>query len=263
MKITQTRNYSLFISDETNRPITESHKNSLRKLTASMKKYGFLPFPILVRRVGQKLMVLDGMHRLHVATELKLPVYYVETERDDIRISETAEGQRPWMIGDYVGSFSAQGFKDYAELEAFAKEFDMPAARAATILSGNISSSTGFMGVLKSGRFVVKDREYASRIASIIAALSKLVAWASSSSSISAISRFVRVPEFDDSQLIKKAEAHFHLLVKQPTMEAYSSMYEQVYNYSSRKQIPLAFLAKQAAAKRNAANKRQHDGDEN
>lgn len=254
MKITQTRNYDQFASDETNRPINKKHNNVLRKLEASMKQYGFLPFPILVKREGNKFKILDGQHRFAIAEKLKLPFYYVETDRDDIKISNTAECQRPWSIGDFVSSYAAQGQKNYLELKAFAESFGLPFARAAAILSGNGAGSNG-AGSLKDGGFVVKDRAYAERIASIVSSLRQIIPWVATSNSLNAISRFVRVSEFDDQQLIKKAAAHSYLLKKQPTTETYSQMYDEVYNHASRQRIPLAFLAKEAAAKRNPQNR--------
>jgi hypothetical protein len=250
MKTTSTRNYDMFVSDKFNRIITQKDDRRLKRLRFSMKKYGFLPFPILVRRNGEKLIVIDGQHRLKVAQELGLPVLYIEAERDDIEISECAAAQSPWSTSDYVLSHAAQGKKDYQDLLEFAAEHSMPLNQAASLLRGDGSHAGNYYESVKQGSFVVRDRAYADRVARISGILASLVPWGNCNWSIGAISRFVRVKEFNDDQFIKRVKANHHLLVKQPTLEAYSEMYDAVYNYKSHTRIPLAFLAKESATER-------------
>lgn len=248
MKTTTTRNYSLFISDKLNRVITDKDAARLQRLRASMQKYGFLPFPILVRRGGEKLVVIDGQHRLMVAQELGLPVIFVETERDDIVISECAAAQSPWSIYDYVASHAAQGRKAYQELLSFVEEHSMPVGRAASLLRGALNGN--HQDTVKDGSFVIRDRAYADRVARLCSVISQHAAWAVTTNSIGALSRFVRVTEFDDDQFTKRVTAHPHLLRKQPTLQMFSEMYEAIYNHASRARIPLAFLANEVAAQR-------------
>lgn len=261
MKATSTRNYDMFVSDKFNRVITAKDAPRLKRLRFSMEKYGFLPFPILVRRNGEKLTVIDGQHRLMVAQELGLPVLYIEAGRDDIEISECAAAQSPWNISDYVLSHASQGKKDYQELMSFAAEHSMPLNRAASLLRGQGSHTGNYSVSLKEGSFVVKDRAYADRVARISAVLAGLVPWGNCNWSIGAISRFVRVKEFNDDQFLKRVSANPHLLRKQPTLEAYSEMYDAAYNFASRTRIPLAFLAKEVATERQdfAARRRKAD----
>lgn len=250
MKTTTTRNYSLFISDTSNRVITDKDKRRLKLLRLSMKKYGFLPFPILVRRSGDKLKVIDGQHRLVVAQELGLQLMYIETDRDDIVISECAAGQSPWNIRDYVASNAARGNKHYQELLAFADEHSMPLARCATLLRGRVGDGGIGGAAVQDGNFVVKDRVFAERVATIVKVVAQFSKFARSSNSVAAIARFVRVPQFSDEQLMKRIAAHPHMLKNQPTLEAFSDMYEAIYNHASRSRIPLAFMAKEVASKR-------------
>lgn len=250
MKTTTTRNYGLFISDKLNRVITDKDATRLKRLRDSMRKYGFLPFPILVRRSGEKLVVIDGQHRLMVAQELGLPVVFVETERDDIVISECAAAQSSWNIHDFVASHAAQGKKAYQDLLSFVEEHAMPINRAAALLRGEGALSGNHGGAVRDGTFAVRDRPYADRVARLCAVVSQHAAWASSSNSIGALSRFVRVREFDDDQFTKRVAAHPHLLRKQPTLQMFSDMYETVYNHASRSRIPLAFMANELASQR-------------
>lgn len=251
MKTTSTRDYGRFVSDKANRVITEKDRLRLKRLRASMKKYGFLPFPILVRRTGQRLSIIDGQHRFAVAQELGLPVLYVETERDDIVISECAAAQSPWNIHDYVASSAARGERHYQDLLAFSQQHKMPLARCAMLLRGYCGDNGAVGAAIKDGRFVVKDRVFAERVARLVNAIAEHFPHAKASPSVAALARFIRIPQFDDERLIKRAAAHPHMLKNQPTLEMFSEMYEALYNHASRQgRLPLAFLAKEAAAKR-------------
>jgi hypothetical protein len=259
MKISSTRNYAQFTTDVTNRPITERDAPKLKLLKASMEKYGFLPFPILVKRSGERLRILDGQHRFAVAQELNLPVLWVETDRDDIIISETAAPQLPWNMHHYIASFSAQGDQEYQKLQIFAKESGLPLQKAASLLIGEISTSGNVNEMIRDGKFEVRDLHYARRVTAIVSVVKRHVPWALHSLSIGAISRFARVREFDDAQMIKKIETHPHLLRRCPTLEMFSEMYEEVYNHSARSRIPLAFLAKEEMAKRQKVGERRSE----
>lgn len=260
MKIQQTRNYSLFTTDITNRPIdTRRAIASQRKIRNSMQKYGFLPFPLLVKRTGDKLKVLDGQNRLAVATSLGLPVLYIETERDDVVIADCAAGQSPWSVADYVGSYAKQGNADMQALLDFSNEHKLPVARAASLLAGEAFHSGNIMKMVKGGKFQIRDLEYAHRVARIVNVVATIVPWARSTNAAGAVSRFVRVSEFSDDRLIQKVKAHPHMLKNQPSIETFSEMFAGIYNYAARTQIPLAFRAKEEARKRQdvGANRRK------
>lgn len=259
MKISSTRNYKLFVHDNTNRPITARDATKLRLLRDSMRKYGFLPFPILVKRSGDRMRILDGQHRFAIAQELELPVLWVETDRDDIVIAETAAAQSPWSLFHYVASFAAQGREDYIRLQQFAGETGLPLAKAASLLAGETANSGNVNELLRDDKFRIRDLAYARRVASILEVLKRYVPWALHSLSIAAISRFARVEKFEDAHMIKKIETHPHLLRRCPTLEMFSEMYEELYNYMARTRIPLAFLAREVMAKRQQVGKRRHE----
>lgn len=257
MRIHTTRNYGLFISDKDNRVITEQDLRRLKLLRESMKLFGYRPeYPMVVFRVRERLKIKDGQHRFTIAEELKLTLTYVEIDRDDIPISQIACTQSPWNVRDYVASAAARGKEAFEELLAFASEHRMPLSRAASLLNGECASSGNVGNRIKDGSFTVKDRPFADRVAKIARVVEGIVPWAMSSASLGAISRFVRVPSFDDEQFMNRVMAHPHLLRKQPIMEMYSEMYDTIYNFSSRTKIPLSFLAKEAAAGRSAAPKK-------
>lgn len=107
--------------------------------------------------------------------------------------------------------------------------------------------------------FRVRDMTYARRVSAILEVLKRHVPWALHSLSIAAISRFARVKDFDDAQMVKKIETHPHLLKRCATLEMFSDMFDEVYNHMSRSRIPLAFLAREEMAKRAALGERRKE----
>jgi len=240
----------MFIRDEHNRAITERDNSKLRLLEASMQKYGFLPFPILVVRAGEKLKIIDGQHRFDTAKKLGLSVLFIETERDDIVIAECAAAQTPWNQFHYVATFASQGNKHYIRLLEFVKETGLPLSQSANMLGGEISTGTSAQKRIKFNRFVVRDEAYARRVAALVNAVRQQVPWALNSYCVAALSRFVRVPQFDDAHLIKKVQTAPHMLRRCSTVEMFSEMFSDLYNYGTQKRIPLSFMAKEQMIKR-------------
>jgi hypothetical protein len=256
MKIHTTRNYELFTQDVCNRPIdTPRQVSKQAKIRASMKKYGYLPFPILVRRIGNELRVLDGQNRLRVAQELGLQVQYVETNRDDITIADCAAGQSPWSLADYAGSWAAQGNHDMQSLLDFSADHKLTLQTAASLLHGDGANSSNVNDLVKSGKFRVRSIDYATGAAELVAAVARFVPWAHNKNSVGALARFLKVKEFNSNQFIQKVNAHPGMLRREATQDAFSEMYAELYNHASRSRIPLAFLATEAANARNFACK--------
>lgn len=77
-----TINYKMFKFSKSNRQVDPKHLMDL--LDATEKKNLLREYPILV---DSGMNVLDGQHRLKVAESLKVPIYYMITDRvtvDDI-----------------------------------------------------------------------------------------------------------------------------------------------------------------------------------
>jgi len=73
---------------------------------------------------------------------------------------------------------------------------------------------------------------------------------------VQALSAVCRVDEFDRELFISRVRAHAGMMTAQVSRNAYLVVIEQVYNYGGRKtRIPLAFLAKEESARRNAVKK--------
>ena len=252
MKIHQTRNYGMFVPDAVNRPITEHDHSRLNRLREKMKKYGFLPCFCLwcVPLPDGKRKVKDGQHRLAIAEELSLPVYYMDYDRDDIQSSDLGGTSANWSLSDFVYSYAAQGKPDYKELIEFQQEHGLSLGTCASILYGYSANSGSVIKMVRTGDYTVRDRKGAKRIVAIIEAISRHVDWAINKGSVGAISRFVHVKEFNDEQFISKIDQYPAMLTKQPTIDMFTDMFDALYNYCSKSKIPLSFMAKQDASRR-------------
>jgi hypothetical protein len=251
-KILSTKNYRLFQrhSDD-NRPLNLK-KHS--KLADSMKRYGFLRcFPIVVMRDKDgKLIVKDGQHRLAIAEELGLTVYWVEEEVDfDVAVINCAA--KVWGIRDYAQKHAANGSKAYQDGLDFADQHSLTVGTAFALLAGT-TSFTNCQEQFIDGTFKIKDRAWAESVAGIYGPLAMMAPAMKNARLIEACMSVCRVADFDQRRLISNAERCREKLVPYSTKEAYLDMLEAVYNFGRSKLVGLKAAAMMAMRERNAVN---------
>lgn len=105
-KVYETTNYSLFKYMETNRDV-----DTVKKLTDSFRKYGFIGGSVLV---NEKMEVIDGQHRIHVCETLGIPVYYEIIPGATIEHCRALNiNQKNWTTKDFVESYATEGNDTY------------------------------------------------------------------------------------------------------------------------------------------------------
>lgn len=245
-KLQCTKNYRLFTRSVDNRPLNLRKRRDLR---SSMKAYGFIPSQAIsvMRDKDKSLVVKDGQHRLALAEELGLPVYYVvdEVDWDVAAINNTP---KTWSIADYAMKFSANGLKDYTELLEFCETHSVPHALAAAILNGSSSFSGGVSKMFKSGRFKIKDRPYAAMVVETYKGILEGSKEAANRPCLEACMAACRVESFDPDRLRHSAVSRRDEIVRFATRESYLKLFEDLYNFhrSRKNRIPLKFLAESA-----------------
>ena len=214
------------------------------ELIESMRKYGFLPSgAIHVRRIeGGKFEVIRGHHRWLTAKHLGIPLWYIVDETVVDRLEDLETSGQDWTVNDHVKSKSIHN-DDYLALLEFQKKYRLPIGVAANLLSGVCASSKK----IKSGNFKISGD---TTIAETVAKLSDIlfdigIKFSKSSGFLDAVSRCLRVPEFDLNILKQKAQNFPKHMIKRGTSNEYLEEIERLYNYASRKPIPLAFRAKE------------------
>ena len=250
-KLENTKNYSIFEMHECNRDLKEKPE-----LIASMKKYGFMPScPIHVKPTeGGKLTVIRGHHRLDCAKRLGLPVYYVSDDTNvDIFDLEGDSGQL-WNLTDFATARAGTGDKHYVKLITWAKKNRIPIGQAASLLHGESAGSHNAMKQIKKGSFTTKENKHSEDVAWATSEMIEAgVSFAKSSTFIAALSKCLRVKEFDVRAFVSKVRLYPSNLNKRSSINDMISEIESLYNYaakSTKNRIPLAFLARQVGLKR-------------
>lgn len=253
-KIQATKNYRLFTRSADNRE-TDIGKHS--KLKVSMQKYGFIrAFPLVCHKnESGQLVIKDGQHRLAVAEELGLTVYWVQEEIDfDIALVNCTA--KVWQLRDYAATFANKGLKSYQQAIDFAAINRVPLGTAVALLSG-VTTFSAVQEKFSCGEFVVKDLAWAEKVASVYVPLTNLSPTIKSSRMIEACMAVCRVKEFAPQRLVAGAEKLRDKLVPYTTRDAYLDLFETLYNYYHKQLFGLKAAALMAMKERNVTKKKK------
>jgi hypothetical protein len=248
-KLQVTKNYDMFELCEFNRDV----KNT-KALRASMLEFGFIPaYPLhVVRNGGVKLKIKAGHHRLTVAKELGIPVFYIVCE-DTATIHQLETPTGTWSVHDYLESYVRCGLAPYIAVKDFMDRTGICLQHSIAMLGGHTAGSNNFKAAFKSGTYKTGDTTHAEQVGAIVVALSGVNrAVAVNSLFVHALSRIVRVQQFDSLTFVHRCQLNPGMVQKQPNLSAYSNMIELVYNWHSQSKVPLVFLADELARVRSA-----------
>jgi hypothetical protein len=246
-----TTDYSIFEMHPCNRPLSEKPE-----LEDSMRRHGFIPSSAIhvSPNGGGKFRVIRGHHRLHYAKRIKLPVYYiVDDSRVDIFDLE-GDTTGTWSMKDFVAARSASGDKECSRLKAFREKHNLPIGVAASLVAGESAGSHNAQRQVKQGKFKAGDQAHAENVVKVTDELRTMgVDFAVSGLFVQAISRALRVPEFDVDLFLSKVRLYPMNLHRRTTTGEYLEEMESLYNYgakTAKSRIPLAFRAKEVGLKR-------------
>jgi len=116
--IWKTKNYDQFKYFKSNREVTVN-----QKLSTEIKTNNRLhSHPIVV---DKNMYVLDGQHRLDIAREMKIDIYYIIDEmgcEDDIRLTQ---GSKNWSQNDYLNFHKSHNVAEYIFIDKIINEYDV------------------------------------------------------------------------------------------------------------------------------------------
>lgn len=246
--ILETTDYSIFEVCEFNREVKKT-----KKLSASLKREGWVnAYPLHVRKNGKgKFKIIGGHHRFEEAQKLGLPVKYVVCT-DTMDVCEIEDATNPWRMPDYLSAYIQIGDNDYIAIKDMSVQTGMGLSTCMSLLNGDLG--VGFNGAsnFRKGEFVIRARDYADKVASIVMLIKDhKKEWASSNASVNAIARIIKAGHADMTRFKKKINTFHQLLKKQATMQMYMDMFEDIYNRSERgSRVPLAFLTNETLRER-------------
>lgn len=157
--IKQTTDYDQFKTIVGNRLVTPGQ---VTRLAGSILKKNMLAQDPII--VNEKMEVIDGQHRLEVAKNNKLPIYYIVLEGANILdVMNLNQVQKAWKSKDFIESYAARGNENFVWFHEFIKENKLSVSTALTLLYGG--QDAWVFNSVKSGKLVAREeqRETAER----------------------------------------------------------------------------------------------------
>jgi hypothetical protein len=248
--IKTTTNYNLFSLMEQNRNVDLKNKKA-KNLALSMITYGWLSSaPLMAKQDGDRLLVIDGQHRLAIASEYGIPVKYV-IETQDIDVAKLNDTSHAWTVDDYAKKHAKAGLEDYQELLDYSDRYGISVAMACGVLNSARSANGAAMAALRSGSWKIKNRTQAYRLANCYQRLCKSNDVFKKVNALKALWACMHIPYFDQDRLIHGAIKRSAELKHVTRLELFYEMFEDIYNYGRRDKQPLRFDAEQAINDRN------------
>jgi hypothetical protein len=251
MKIEKTKNYELFVKNDEQRPINVGHA---KRLAANMVKYGFIPSkPIQAYRKGNKLVVVDGHHRLEAAKAANIPVCYVVEEKtsQDTMASENSLVKK-WVTDDFVRLYASRGIPEYKEIMNYAAQ-GIPIGLVVMMLAGWTGGIGNNNRALQFGAYKIKTRKYADAAVAIIKEFGQANDTVKNRTFITCLVKCMVVPAFSVEFFVGKLRANIGMLDKTSNADQMLAQFESIYNYRSRQTIPLKYLVSEEMKSRHEA----------
>jgi len=246
-----TLDHSKFEKNELNRPFQEKPS-----LLESMKKYGFMRSGAIqvIRSKDHpgKLVIIRGHHRFEYAKRLNIPVWYIIDETNSDIFSLEEDTSQTWNINDHVMSHFNAGHPAYITLVEFRRKHRLTLTDAISLVGGESAGSANKNRAAKKGTFSTGDMTHANQVVAITDELLSLgFKFSTQSIFVQAISKAVRVPEFDGELFCHRCQMQPGMLIKQNTLIKTLDMMEAIYNHGAKtKRLALAFRAIEVSTSR-------------
>lgn len=248
MKLENTTNYSLFQMNEEQRDMKHP---KIKMIAGSMQKHGFRPSkPLQCYKKGRKLIIVDGHHRFLAAKSLGIPVFYV-VEGDDAQETMAIVNQlvQKWGVIDFVRLYAKRGNPHYENLLEY-HEKGIPILMAASLATGEMADSMNRGRKISEGRFEITTTDSLDKIISVMDEFKDRSPACASRSFIAALSKCLLFDGFDYDLFVRRMRENSGMIEKTSNMDQMMKQIESVYNYRSRKPIPLQFMVEENSKKR-------------
>jgi hypothetical protein len=231
--VVKTKNYSIFKKIKGNRPLWNYH---LVKLTNSILKNNLLANnPIIV---NDNYEVIDGQHRLEVAKNNNLEIYYTVVPGASIQdVQQLNANLKPWTIPDYLHSYVELGLQDYIILEDYARETGLSIPTATYPLAGRDyrRARAGSRSRFRAGEYKVQDLKFAEAFAALWKEIRQFTdARVERDPQLVLAILALMLKEVDFTRLIKNFEKSQWKIERQVNTRNYLRFLEDVYNYNQK-----------------------------
>lgn len=240
-KIEKTTDYKQFKFIKGNRPLVPSKVKSL----INSFEGGINLFPYCPVLVNERMMVIDGQHRLEVCKKKALPVYYMIVKDFSLpQIAHLNAISTKWKTSDFFNCFIESGNKDYQTLQFFVDKYTLGINIACQLLmNGSLNEGGGYISdAFKNGMFKVEHQEKAEKIMKNVTAYSKLVeddGILKDRAFIKAINMLMQSNTYSTKDVVEKLTAKSSRIQKKYNHKEYIFHLEELYNKGTHKRIVL------------------------
>lgn len=199
-QVYETSDLSKFKFIKGNRLVSEN-----RKLRKDIEEKGKILEPI---KVNKNMEVTDGQHRITIARELGLSVPYIFNEDSTNSIIEINNTHKPWVITDYIHSYTATGNKEYVRLTNLLKKY--PALRISKTAQQAVGDSklhSRGNEIIKQGNFKFRNYAEFTKYAKAYQSFINTTKMASNSYVQDAYFKLYVLAPFNNTRFIKKVIA--------------------------------------------------------
>lgn len=252
LKVNMTEDLNIFTFLKGNRPPNPQH---IKRLAASIKRYGMLINPILV---NERYEIIDGQHRYLAAKETNAPIYYIIVSGYALEQVHTLNmNQKNWTAKEFLHGYANMGLKDYIILRDFwHKHSWMTLSNAIALCSNTLTSHnyTQSLIIRENGRVDNRKKDFKAgtwkagnmQLAETNALKIKTIEpffpdGYNDSGFISTMLTLFKNENFNHDNFIQKLKLQRTALTKCATREQYKLLIEDIYNYKSRNKVNLRY----------------------
>lgn len=230
LQIRKTYDYDQFKTIVGNRQRSQTH---LKNLAASIGQTNLMEYQPIV--VNEKFEVIDGQHRLAVAKQNNIPVYFVVVDGATLADVQLLNSNlKPWSMQDYLESHIATGNDDYKMLKDFAGHYGLSLSVSMTLLSGTSLKPHDLIQKFKDGQFKVVNLKRAIETADKLLELKPYTegdTW-KAREFITALHMVYR--KIDHKRLLAKVRLHKQKIGRKALVKDYLREFEDICNYRTR-----------------------------
>lgn len=232
--IYKTRLYSIFKPLKGNRQIEKRHVTALTSMI--MRNNLLEKNPILV---NEKYQIIDGQHRLEVAKNNELDIFYViqaGTDLSDVQMLNATV--KRWTTKDYLDSNIALGKSDYIKLAEYAEETGISLSNSMVILGGSGPSldTTGLRRSFYLGDFRILNPELGELVRDAIDDLRTITEFTEENDVKLIVATTKVLKQIDFQEMMKQFAASGKKIKRSGAVRDYLRQYEDVFNYNKRNQ---------------------------
>ena len=231
VKVQYTKNYSKFKKVHSNRSLKTGILNKIKK---SMVENGLMVDPIKVNEHGE---VIDGQHRLHMAQELGLGIYFIVLKGIGKKemITQNSTGSM-WNLRDFLGTYVKDGNPNYIKIQKFMYEFPMfSITDSCVFLNGGNQNIKG--DTFRDGMYVAGSLNTARELAMNVMKLKDVypLGYTRTVFVRTLLSTNLRNKDFTMEEFVKKSKVvpNEYFQIK-GDRKGYKRMIEDIYNYKRR-----------------------------